>query len=186
MKPKHIMIDIETLGKKPGCIVTSIGACVFSKDGIGETFQENISIVDSQKLGLTMDASTVFWWMQQDTSVRKGQFAYGVEPGAALMSLYHWVQQQRGLSTMDKENPIRVWGNGASFDVPILEAVYEKAQHPPPWLFWESMCYRTLKNQFPAKELQPPKNDKHHDALADAIWQAEHLINIYKTWGFEL
>jgi hypothetical protein len=72
-----------------------------------------------------------------------------------------------------------VWGNGASFDQPILEACYKAVGRKAPWPYYAAMCYRTIKNlNKDCKEALPPNNDSHHNAEADALWQAQHLMNL--------
>jgi hypothetical protein len=48
---KNVMIDIETLGTRPGSVILSIGACRFGADGIGEEFYRAIDVLDSLMAG---------------------------------------------------------------------------------------------------------------------------------------
>lgn len=68
----HIMIDVETLGTRPGSVVTNIGVCAFDieADGwadpgleIGLNPQEQID------LGFKVDWDTIRWWMGHDPLV---------------------------------------------------------------------------------------------------------------------
>ena len=73
MRSSDIMIDIETLGTTPGCVVTSIGACTFSPtDGTAglQTFYDRIDISDAVGAGLVIEPDTVIWWMGQDADSR--------------------------------------------------------------------------------------------------------------------
>jgi hypothetical protein len=74
----------------------------------------------------------------------------------------------------------KIWGNGASFDNAILAELYRVAKHPSPWEYWNDRCYRTLKNLY--KQVVPPPERKgtHHNALDDAVFQAEHAVSILK------
>jgi hypothetical protein len=69
-----------------------------------------------------------------------------------------------------------VWGNGASFDVPLLEAAFAKCSIKPHWKYYNSLCYRTLKNLYKAIQYIPPRMK--HSALEDAKAQAAHAERI--------
>jgi hypothetical protein len=71
---KDIMLDLETLGTKPGGIILSIGAAQFDlKKGLidaDNTFYENIQISDSVEKGFTITGETIEWWFKQDDNAR--------------------------------------------------------------------------------------------------------------------
>ena len=62
---RHLMLDLETLGTTPGCVVLSIGAVEFDLDGIKSEFRAHIDVDSSTALGLKVDARTVMWWLDQ-------------------------------------------------------------------------------------------------------------------------
>ena len=76
----------------------------------------------------------------------------------------------------------RVWGNGASFDNPILANAYRAVNLDPPWRFWNDRCYRTVKSMF-GKNVKLERIGEHHNALDDAKSQADHLIRIMAAIG---
>jgi DNA polymerase III epsilon subunit-like protein len=167
------MIDIETLGTKPGCVVLSIGAVEFDDNTTGKEFEVNINPESCVAHGLTIEARTVMWWLEQDEAARNILTQQvGKSLDVALVSLcnaFDWKGK-------------KVWCNGVSFDVPILEAALTSIGLPSPWKFWDVMDFRTLKNLLPKStlnELQAP-NDLKHGALSDAKAQAMTTINILK------
>ena len=173
---RHIMLDLETLGTKPGSVILSIGAVLFDpKTGeLGETFYSVISTKDSLSYGLTVDPNTQAWWNTQSTEAKAVLTEAQAPEAKPLMTVLNdfkeWVQS----NTVEKANRM-VWGNGASFDVPLLQAAYEATALVPPWNYWGSMCYRTIKNL--NKNTPAPKREgTHHNALDDAIYQAHHLM----------
>jgi hypothetical protein len=182
-KPLNIMLDLETLGTKPGCVVLSIGAVSFDAERIVDAFYVNIKPDDAQRCGLTIDASTVMWWMQQSKQARAAFNTGSMRVHEALINFNTWLLKQR---PSVGDGRMKVWGNGASFDQPVLEAVYAAVGIANPWQYRDCMCYRTLKNLVPDENLQPPHNDEHHNALADARWQALHLQRIACVLGLEL
>ena len=167
-KPTDVMIDIETAGTKPGSVILSIGACIVGYDNKDE-FYVRIDPQSSREVGLSISAQTMAWWKKQPHGVRDEAFSGETSVREALFQLSDWLIQQ---------GEIRVWGNGASFDVPILEAAYEKCGIKVPWKYWQSMCYRTMKNLYPHIQFVEP--DMKHSAIEDARAQAIHLKQIFE------
>lgn len=64
----HVMLDLETLGRGPGCVILSIGAVTFNPFGEGykHEFTCNIEPEISKQLGFTVDPDTVAWWGQAE------------------------------------------------------------------------------------------------------------------------
>ena len=67
----NVMLDLETLGTSPGCIILSIGAVFFDKNGLGQEFYQTIDVQSSIDAGLTMSGGTFKWWMGQQGAVRR-------------------------------------------------------------------------------------------------------------------
>lgn len=177
---RHIMLDLETLGTKPGSVILSIGAVLFDpKTGeLGEEFSACISLISSREAGLTVDPNTEAWWDKQSDDARSvllGAKNPVCPTLTQVLTLFKsWVQEH----SIEKQNRL-IWGNGASFDVPLLEAAYEAVGLTPPWNYWGSMCFRTMKNLY-RDVVPPPREGTHHNALDDAKHQAQHLILILK------
>lgn len=120
----HVMIDIESLGTKPGAVVASIGAVVFQptyREPIGRSCSSTIDIADAQKHGLTIDADTVEWWMRQSDAARASTFKGEWHLDEALAHLSAFVDEARVFST---EGSLRIWAHSPSFDLALLEAAY--------------------------------------------------------------
>jgi exodeoxyribonuclease VIII len=167
----NVMIDLETMGNSSTAAIIAIGAVEFSKDGLGREFYTTVNLGSAVAAGLTMDASTVLWWMEQSDAARKAAIAAGRCPrplATALGSLSQWMP-------VDAE----VWGNGATFDNVILTNAYKSVGLTRPWPFWTDRCFRTLKNLYPHIGA-PERTGTHHNALDDAKFQALHAIEIFK------
>ena len=169
-QPKNIMVDLETLGTVPGSKIISIGAAVFSKEGVTDTFYVNIKL---QEQGvLTEDPATIAWWAEQTEAVREEAFGDCPERvglAEALLKFSRW------LNDVADGDPV-MWGNGSDFDQPILAAAYREVGIPVPWKFWNSRCYRTLRAIAP--QIPFRRVGAHHNALYDAISQAQHAAGI--------
>lgn len=169
MRPRGVMVDLETLGTVPGSIILSIGAVGFGpKKEHGSTFYEKISIESCQKHGLTFDADTLVWWMQQRIEAKAEAFSGALPLPVVLRDFSEFL----GSDAKDVE----IWGNGASFDIALLAAAYRAAEIPVPWKFWNERCYRTMKSLYP--EVPCERTGTHHNALDDAMTQARHLAQI--------
>lgn len=160
-----VMIDLETLGTKPGCVILSIGATTFGAP-LGESRATFYSTAQFRtQHNLIAEESTLDWWDKQDPITKKEAFS-----GTKHLSM---VLDEFALYLGQLGKPPRVWGNAASFDISILEAAYIAYKLDVPWKYYNVMCFRTLKNLFPQIPVPPERADAHH-ALADAIYQAAH------------
>jgi hypothetical protein len=165
------MIDLETMGNSSTAAIIAIGAVEFSKDGLGREFYMPVNLESAVAAGLTMDASTVLWWMGQKAEARDAAIAagkHGHPLDYALRELTDWLP----------ERP-EVWGNGATFDNVILTNAYKAIGMERPWPYWADRCYRTLKNLYPTAAI-PPRAGTHHQALDDAKFQALHALEFLK------
>ena len=168
---RHLMLDLETLGTTPGCVVLSIGAVEFDLDGIKGEFHAHVDVDSSTMLGLKVDARTVMWWLDQPKEAQNALLQADTFPIHdvldALSDTFDW-------------KDLKVWANGASFDFPILEAVYKAAHRTVPWKYYNQMDFRTMKNLVPngSYELLRVRPCTAHDALDDARSQALTLVNI--------
>lgn len=166
---KDVMIDIETLGTKPGCVVLSIGAVKFGGGVLGDEFYCEISAKDCQSHGLSIDADTIKWW-----------FSQSIKPPLNGGPLRRGLDDLRNFLYVDLlEGPApTLWANSPSFDAMILEAAYNAIGEASPWSFRQWRDFRT------AKEVLAPDFDStsvpsfgdHHNALSDAKWQATALM----------
>lgn len=172
----NIMLDLETMGISSDAAIIAIGACRFDiekKEVSGNTFFTVVDLQSSVDLGMTLDASTVMWWMNQSDDARKVFKRKGISLPSALVAFQQWVDEE------SLHPDVTMWGNGAAFDNVILANAYKKAGIIQPWHFWNDRCYRTKKADRP--DVQMVRIGTHHNALDDAISQAQHLIDIYNA-----
>lgn len=165
-----VMVDLETCGISAGCIILSIGACTFD---MKHKFYTRISEKDSANWGFHYTPSTMAWWNKQDVSVRDEAFSGTSEVLTAIGQFSDWFNM---LKRMYKN--VYIWGNGADFDLPILSEYYISTDMKIPWEPFNGRCYRTLKNLY--KDVKISKNEMKHNALNDAVTQADHAIRILR------
>lgn len=169
------MVDLETMGKRPDAAIWSIG-CVSFKDREYEeldNFYERVSLRSSVEAGLTMDTSTILWWMRQDDNVRAELNRPSEDLATVLSKFADWLKGQ------ERDTQKRhLWAQGVGFDIPILHSAYDACgiDTRELWSFWNTHDLRTLESVVKRRGVEIPKsNDNAHNALADARAQLERL-----------
>lgn len=161
---KNVMVDIETLGETPGCVILSIGAVEFDENGVSRPFHVTINIRDSLENGMFVEADSLRWWFDE-CSKRDRSLTYSGQK-SVYIALKEFVKH------FDFEDTL-VWANGLNFDIPILEEALRRYGIEIPWEYYNLRDFRTLK------ELSAPvtiENTEPHNALSDAIAQAKTVI----------
>lgn len=161
------MLDLETLGNKPGSVIVAIDAVKFGNGEILDSFYERVDAESCVAVGLQMDVSTVLWWMKQSDEARKEITQIGKPLPDVLTAFSDWVADPNA----------EVWGNGASFDNVLLGVAYDHAKIKCPWKYTNERCYRTISRLHPEVPM-PPRSGTHHVAGEDAKSQALHLMKL--------
>ena len=136
---RYCMVDIETLGTRPGDTVLSIGACMFTPEKVTEKFYVTISSVSSNEAGLRAQRSTIDWWSKQSAEAKAAAFKGEFPLDVALDKFTAW---------LGNAETTLMYGNGANFDNALLGAIYRAVKKEVPWKFWNDRCYRTLAAMF--------------------------------------
>lgn len=167
---KNVMLDLETLGQGPEAAIVAIGAVFFDlQDGtFGEPFYRVVDLASAMAEGGKVDAATIMWWMGQPEEARAIFNLPAVPIDQALLDFASFLE-----GTADPR-AVQVWGNGSDFDNVILASAYRRSGLEVPWAFWNNRCYRTVKNLNPGRKLI--RQGTHHNALDDAVSQAQHLM----------
>ena len=69
----HAMIDLETLGTKPDCVVLTLGAIKFNPYKQTEPDKGlyiRLNVDEQTKMGRSVDDGTLEWWGKQDKAIR--------------------------------------------------------------------------------------------------------------------
>ena len=166
-----VMIDLETMGTGHLAPIVAIGAVLFDIEAgaIGERFYTAVDLASAVENGAVIYPGTVLWWLKQGDEARAAiSTANAMHINVALMQFSGWIRDHSNHDT------VRVWGNGASFDNPILAQAYRAAGMPQPWRYFNDRCYRTVKAMHPHVPME--RQGTHHNALDDAESQARHLL----------
>ncbi len=143
LRPRRdIMFDMETLGRRAGCAVLSLGAVAFDPyaafDGehqaisLENQFFAKISLASCEDAGLFADKKTELWWKDQSAEAVANAFGGTVPLREALVGFRDWLFELCGQNS-DGEAICNVWSHGEDFDQPILNHAYEALGLSKPW-----------------------------------------------------
>lgn len=167
----HIMLDIETLGVRPGFVVLSAAFVRFEDMASTALVMDH---VDQTALGLEMDPATVEWWQQQSPEARAAAIANPVPLRAALDHFAAW------LAWAGAGRETFIWCHGASFDAPMMQEVYRRAGVPCPWSFRNVRDTRTLFD-LSGVDLRNYNEGTAHNALDDARAQTRAAVDALRV-----
>lgn len=169
MKTHEVMIDIETLDNLPTSTILSIGAVMFSfEDGeIIDTFYQNVDPVSCIQCGLTTSRETAEWWMTQNIEAWKSLLTNRAPLRDSLDRFTKWIGYRK----------VNVWGNGANFDIVVMENAYRACKMTHPWKYHAVRCYRTINSMYGTRNNKFDEGVK-HNALDDAMFQTKELLKI--------
>ena len=172
---RHLMVDIETLGARPGSVIASIGAVVFDANQIIEEWE---CLVDPQScvdVGLKLEVDTIKWWMRQSDDARAKTFGVRAMPVAdALNELARWANGVHGCTDY--------WSHGATFDLVMLHEAHIMAKATP--LVKDFRRARDTRTLYEITGVNPKTfmgTGTAHNAVDDARAQALAVIESWRT-----
>lgn len=166
---RDVSFDLETLDTRFSAAILSIGMVLFDRETgeIGRKEYVEISFDSAIKCG-SVSGSTLAWWMQQS---EKARAVFTKTEGRQSIP----VALDRIASVIRSEMVgARVWGNGASFDITILEHAFLMGTHglAIPWHFVDIRDMRTTIDDAGIDLSKLPRIGTHHNAVDDAESQA--------------
>ena len=171
------MVDTETLGTKPGCIILSLGAVILDPHTgeLRDTFYRNIDEGTCRAVGLRDEKGTLEFWAKPENAQARGMLREDAKPLAeVLVDFTRWWTSARGRF---------FWCHGATFDAPIIEAAYEALLLEVPWAYWDVRCCRTVLALSNRRPERVPRDVSHH-ALDDARAQARAVAASFRAGQF--
>lgn len=171
----HASIDLETLGNTTNAAITQIGVALFELETGDIHSQKNI-LVGWRGEG-HVNASTLAWWFRQGDEAR-ARMAESLEHPSTLSGALSQLRSLTDWSTVEG-----VWGNGATFDVTILDSAYQRDGGESPWPFYAARDMRTIVDLaeklrgFDKKSIE--RIGVHHEAADDAAHQARVISAAY-------
>jgi exodeoxyribonuclease VIII len=166
----QIMLDIETLGKKPDAVVLSVGAAVMDMATLTIVDRKYWLLDHEDQDGRSIDADTVLWWLQQSDAAR-----------SAFRSQLQESPEQFAFELGDlftKYATTTPWANGTNFDLPILADLVREYRKPPWGYRHQDMrsLATVMENVLSWKDYSKQHNPTAHNALDDAVCQANYVL----------
>lgn len=171
---KHIIIDIETLGRRNNAAITQVGIIPTDKNfnALDQyLIQINPNVWDT--CNRTFTGETLLWWMKQ-TNTPVSKF-----PTQIANSYKDLVEKINYIFRIYNTEDSIIWTKG-SMDLFCLKDLYEYFNMDIPWKFWQPRDIRTAKEII--KDWKICKNTNLHNALEDAFIESKELqINLIKN-----
>ena len=183
MQAIHVVVDLETLGTRPGSVILQVGAnafCTHEALDSHDNFAITLNKLDSLGFGFTTDKETEKWWSGQSEATRIGVFN-GTASVAETLTAFDSYMERLQREAASKGKDLLIWGNSNDFDLGLLRAYYQHFGQEIPWNFRKERDFRTLKELFPATYNEAKRNlvnPSPHDAYCDAKWEAQVLEHI--------
>ena len=170
-----LMFDIEALGIRPTSAIASIGAVIFDphSDWIGQGFHIHVSLENCVRHGLTIDPSSVMWWLEREDSARHTLVTGQLDAAPLITALEAFSAFTRSEALGNEPD---IWCNGNSYDMPILANAYYVIGQETPWAYFKERDLRTLKGM--NRDLRIENTGTFHNALDDARNQARLVQHI--------
>lgn len=170
------MLDVETLGVDPDCVVLSIGIVFFNLvdeddyetlDDFNRSFYVALNTQDQIDNGRSVTFSTIKWWKEQNV---QAQAVFKECEEVERRSLSNAAILGNINSQFGDCKDICLWGNGSGFDNPIFNSLLKTYGLDNPFRFWNDNDLRTLKRMAGAPKLDIVRGT-YHNALEDAKYQ---------------
>jgi hypothetical protein len=163
-----LMIDLEGLGTGPDTTILTIAAQSFDPLGTGYYNQHYYARIelDGQE-NRSIQQGTIDWWATQPAAARDEAFAEDnrIPLSQALDELGKFIWHSK-----------RIWSQGPTYDMNILEHAYKSYDKPIPWQFYVVRDSRTAMSLYPGL----PKPPTTHHALEDCRRQIDMLQTTLK------
>lgn len=162
---QHVMLDLETMGTRPGSSILSLGAVLVDLAGnTGDSFYSTISHASCIDAGLTVDEQTRAWWSQQSADARAAVLRDPKPLDCVAAEFSSWLRSS---------SAIYVWSQGANFDPVLWEAASVAVKRSAPWKFFNVRDTRTLYHIAGFNPKGMPRAGTYHNALDDAFHQVK-------------
>lgn len=160
-----LMIDLEGLATGPDTCILTIAAQAFDPFGHNiyeQSYYARVTL-ESQE-DRVIDDNTIAWWATQPAHAREEAFN---EEGR--------IPLDQALDELGKLiwHSGRIWAQGPTYDMNILEHAYKSYNKSLPWKYFQVCDSRTLFRLWPGQPIPPTS----HHALEDCRRQIGMLQN---------
>jgi hypothetical protein len=169
---KDLFLDIEALGRRPGCAIIQLAAVVFDP-ATGETADEFEAYIQPEEGDpWHVELATLEWHREQGTfphapEILEAAFA----AGDAIDAFTDWI-----IDVRDRHPIEDVWSWGSTYDFPMLDPYWDRYAMggQAPWNYWNPSDARGFwKLAFPGIKHGP----RPHHALEDCRHGIKDLVS---------
>jgi len=163
-----LMIDLEGLATGPDTCILTIAAQSFDpfEQGYsGKSYYARVTLESQENRAI--DQSTIEWWATQPAHARDEAF-----------NEQDRIPLDQALDELGKLiwHSSRIWAQGPTYDMNILEHAYKSYRKPLPWKYYMVRDSRTVFSLWPDQPIPPTS----HHALEDCRRQISMLQNTLK------
>lgn len=166
------MVDLEGLGTGPETTILTIAAQEFDpldRGRLGRHYYVRVSL-ESQE-GRSIEQGTIDWWATQPDIVKEEAFSEEdrIPLRQALEGLHRLMWHSK-----------RVWAQGPTYDMNILEHAYKSLKMPLPWKYYSVRDSRTLFSLAPSLATYPASHHALEDCRRqiDLLWDTLEYLNV--------
>lgn len=176
-----VMLDFETLGTDHDAVLCSAGLVRFNIEtgeilATAHCFADLRSALSHNRI---VDPETLLWWLSQATEAQvalaEGMRNHGMPWTGFLSHIREFIGDSR-----EEDGNLRLWSNGATFDVSLLEYALKQENLRAPWKYSAARDMRTLVDIAKPFEHSVVLEGTKHDALADAVYQAKVVSQLWR------
>lgn len=180
---KHVMIDTETLGLTPGCIVRTVSLLEFNPltGNTGRRQTWVINLQDSIKAGFKVEAGTLKWWMMKTDAARKAFVSTPEEETSLVSFVSEFVEWFKPYGSK-----VALWALQTDFDPAMIRPylayyymhIMRNDDYSVPWnrklIFEVRPFIEIYRSEHP--EIQTP-----HNSMDDCLIQINAVTELIKT-----
>lgn len=183
MTDPHFSLDIETLDTASTAVVLSVGVCMFTKAGpVGPMLHVRLDIDEQLAAGRTITHDTFNWWVGQLIAMKHSPFPLETHSVKGALKTIREFMAEAGITYSGTRR--KVWYRGPHFDHVLMGELHKMAG-------LDMYCdYDSVRDQrtFCKQEKFVPLTDTliEHNALGDAVMQAQYIQQICKNFNLKL
>lgn len=177
----HVMIDTETLGLTPGCVVRTVSLVEFNPAD-GEVIRRKnwvINLQDSFKCGFRIEAGTLKWWLMRSDEARKAFVATSEEE----VSYVSFVNEFTNWFEPYNHNVV-LWGLQLDFDTAVIRSylgyfaynIMRRDSYEVPWNRKRMVEMRPYMEAY--QKLHSVTEEAPHVSMDDCMRQIQALVYV--------
>lgn len=166
-----IMVDIESLGKKPNAVVTQLAFIAAPSEDLADIISYDSFYLPLQPqidAGRTIDADTIIWWLTEAGQSARAKFVEnsGGDSDVLVAFVRSFIRKVDTViqQALTSGGVVEIVAKGPQFDVVIIENLIQQVGELEPWKYSWVSDLRTLM-----KKAGVTPNDVKHDDIVPHV-----------------